>query len=115
MTADDDRVSIKIISGNSHGVDSVRDLAYTPVWLLDVTIQPGGKLSQPIPKGWNAFAYTLEGDQIIFGENTKVGQYYNVVFEKTGDGINVLVPDNAEGPARFGVFPSIQRTRRMDC
>ena len=65
-------------------------------------MQPGGKLSQPLPKGWNAFAYTLEGDQMIFGENTKVGAYYNVVFAQTGDGVEVLVPDNSESPARFG-------------
>lgn len=109
MNTDDDRVSIKIISGNSHGVDSVRDLAYTPVWMLDVTIQPGGKLSQPIPNGWNAFAYTLEGDQMIFGESTKVGQYHNVVFEQDGDGIDVLVPDNAEHPARFGMISTYSR------
>lgn len=102
VSTDDDRVEIKIISGNSHGVDSVKDLAYTPVWLLDVTMKPGGKLSQPIPKDWNAFVYTLEG-QMIFGENTKVGPYYNVVFEQEGDGINAVVPDNADGPARFGI------------
>lgn len=101
-TADDNRVTIKVISGISQGVESAQELAYTPVWILDVTMKPGGKLSQPLPKGWNAFAYTLEGDQMIFGENTKVGAYHNVVFAQTGDGIEVLVPDNAESPARFG-------------
>ena len=103
-TADDGRVSIKIISGNSHGVDSLKDLAYTPVWLLDVTIQPGGKLVQPLPKGWNAFAYVLKGDSVIFGEATRVEQYYNVVFEQKGDGVEVMVPDNAVGEARFGMY-----------
>lgn len=113
VNTDDDRVSIKIISGNSHGVDSVRDLAYTPVWMLDVTIQLGGKLSQPIPKGWNAFAYTLEGDQMIFGESTKVGQYHNVVFEQDGDGIDVLVPDNAEHPARFVIIAGEPQNQKI--
>lgn len=101
-TTDDARVTIKIISGNSHGVDSVKDLAYTPVWLLDVTMQPGGKLSQPLPKGWNTFVYVLKGSDIVFGEKTKVGQYYNVVFDQNGDGIDVLLPDNATEEARFG-------------
>jgi quercetin 2,3-dioxygenase len=31
VEADDGKVKIKVISGHSHGVDSVRDLAYTPV------------------------------------------------------------------------------------
>jgi redox-sensitive bicupin YhaK (pirin superfamily) len=99
---DDGRVSIKIISGNSHGVDSVKELAYTPVWILDVTMKPGGKLSQPLPKGWNAFAYTLSGSDIIFGEKTKVEAHHNVVFNQEGDKIDVILPDNVKEEARFG-------------
>jgi len=101
VDADDGRVTVKIISGNSHGVDSVRDLAYTPVWILDVTIRPGGKLEQPLPNGWNAFAYVLQGDAVIFGDHTKVAQHHNVVFDQKGDGVQALVPENAEGAARF--------------
>jgi len=104
VTIDEGRVEIKVISGESHGIDSPKDLAYTPVWIFDVTMQPGGKLHQPLPKDWNAFAYTLSGDQVIFGEKTKVGAYYSVVFGKEGDGIDVVVPDNAEKEARFVII-----------
>jgi redox-sensitive bicupin YhaK (pirin superfamily) len=103
VTVDDGRVVIKIISGNSHGVDSIKDLAYTPVWLLDVTMQPGGKLKQPIPEGWNAFAYVLEGDEVLFADRL-VERYYNVVFDQKGDLVEVVVPDSAKTPARFGEF-----------
>ena len=101
--ADDGRVNVKVISGQSHGVDSVRDLAYTPVWILDVTIQPGGKLTQSLPKNWNTFAYTLSGEA-VFGSNdsTKiVKEFHNVAFEQSGDFIEVSVPNNAESEARF--------------
>jgi redox-sensitive bicupin YhaK (pirin superfamily) len=101
---EDGKVEVKVISGNSLGVDSLKDLAYTPVWMLDVTMRPGSRLQQQLPKGWNAFAYVLEGENIIFGENAKVGQYYNVVFDQKGDGIDVVLPDNAEKKARFGRF-----------
>ncbi|KAF4241922.1 hypothetical protein CNMCM6805_003459 [Aspergillus fumigatiaffinis] len=100
---DDGRVTIKVISGQSHGVDSVRDLAYTPVWLLDVTIRPGGRISQPLPKGWNAFAYTLAGTA-IFGSNDAtrvVKEFHNVVFDQAGDYVEASVPDNAESESRF--------------
>ncbi|KAI1111258.1 RmlC-like cupin [Nemania sp. NC0429] len=60
-----DKVHVKVISGQSGGVDSVKDLAYTPVWILDVEIKPGGKLAQPVPAGWNAFSYQLEGSAIF--------------------------------------------------
>ncbi|KAG0130993.1 RmlC-like cupin domain-containing protein [Tuber indicum] len=102
VTTDNEKVFIKIISGTSHGVDSVRDLAYTPVWILDVTMKPGAKLEQPLPKGWNAFAYTLKG-KAAFGANgeKRVGEFYNVVFEQEGDGVLAATDDNAEEDAHF--------------
>ncbi len=51
---DDNKVHVKIISGKSHGVDSVKELAYTPVWIFDVEIKPGGKITQDLPAGWNS-------------------------------------------------------------
>lgn len=103
VKADDGRVTVKVISGQSHGVDSVRDLAYTPVWIFDITIKPGGRISQALPQGWNAFAYTLSGDT-IFGSNDStrvVKEFHNVVFEQTGDLVEASVPDNADSEARF--------------
>lgn len=102
-TVDDGRVSVKVISGQSHGVDSVRDLAYTPVWLLDVTIRPGGKISQPLPLDWNAFAYILSGTPIFgSGDSTRpVPQFHNVVFEQKGNFVEASVSENAEKEARF--------------
>ncbi|GAW24896.1 hypothetical protein ANO14919_144910 [Xylariales sp. No.14919] len=99
----DDKVHVKVISGQSGGVDSVKDLAYTPVWILDVEIKPGGKLAQPVPVGWNAFSYQLEGSAIFGSDDGKktVEQYHNCVFEAEGDVVNVEVPENATENARF--------------
>ncbi|KAI1400721.1 RmlC-like cupin domain-containing protein [Hypoxylon fuscum] len=100
---DDGKVHIKVISGQAGGVDSVQDLAYTPVWLLDVEIQPGGKLVQPLPKDFNAFAYTLKGTA-VFGTGASkqaVAQYHNCVFEPEGDVVIVEVPENATESAQF--------------
>jgi redox-sensitive bicupin YhaK (pirin superfamily) len=102
-TIDDGKVTIKVISGRSQGVDSVQELAYTPVWLLDVTIQPGGKVNQPLPARWNAFAYTLEGTTVWdTGVTTQqVPKYHNTVFEKKGDQVVASVPETAKESARF--------------
>ena len=102
-TADDGKVTVKVISGRSQGVDSVQELAYTPVWLLDVTIRPGGRIVQPLPAGWNSFAYTLEGTTIFDTGATKqeVPQYHNTVFEQTGDQVIAEVPANATKTSRF--------------
>lgn len=103
IEVDEGKVSIKIISGQSHGTDSVKELAYTPVWIFDITIKPGGKVTQTLPEGWNAFAYVLAGSA-AFGvgkDQTTVGQYHNVVFEQKGDSVSVEVSENATEDAQF--------------
>lgn len=111
IDVDEGKVHIKIISGQSHGVDSVQELAYTPVWILDVEIKPGGKMTQPLPVGWNAFAYTLSGET-VFGageDQTAVGQYHNVVFEQAGDNVSAEVAANAGENGHFSkcFYPSL--------
>lgn len=112
VEVDGGKVRVQVISGKSHGVDSVRDLAYTPVWVLDVTVRPGGKIVQELPRDWNAFAYTLSG-VVSFGDggavdgNTKtVTPYHNVVFENDGkaDVVTAEVEEGASEEARFILF-----------
>lgn len=104
VEADGGKVRIKVISGVSHGVESVKDLAYTPVWLLDVEVKPGGKVVQPLPEGWNAFAYLLEGT-VTFGEEggerKTVGEFHNVVFGDAGQAVYAAVDEKADKSARF--------------
>ncbi|KAF2498875.1 RmlC-like cupin [Lophium mytilinum] len=103
VNVQDGKVKVKVISGRSYGTDSVKELAYTPVWLLDFTVQPGGKVEQALPKGWNAFAYTLSGNTIFNSgnESRPVEQYHNVVFEQGGDSITASVEEGAETESRF--------------
>lgn len=107
---DDDKVHIKVISGQSHGVDSVKELAYTPVWIFDIEIKPGGNITQTLPVGWNAFAYTISGTT-TFGvgkDQTTVGQFHNVVFEQKGDSVNLKVAADAKENGRTCKFrPSL--------
>ncbi|KAM4059855.1 pirin domain-containing protein [Hirsutella rhossiliensis] len=103
VDVDAGRATVKVISGRSHGIDSVKDLAYTPVWILDVVLRPAATVSQPLPPGWNAFAYVLEGE-VWFGEGdarTKVEQYHNAVFEPDGDLIHVEADAQATKPSRL--------------
>lgn len=101
------KVEVKIISGESQGVESVKDLAYTPVWLLDITIAPGGRIAQPLPKGWNSFMYILSGSvhihQTTSAEDpgTKVPEFHNVVFNREGEGVDLSVPETSRESARM--------------
>ncbi|KAK3387531.1 RmlC-like cupin domain-containing protein [Podospora didyma] len=103
VDVDDGKVHVKVISGQSHGIDSVKDLAYTPVWILDIEIKPGGSIAQPLPEGWNAFGYVLEGSVLVGkpGNQTPVDQYHNVVFEPTGEAVFASVDAGAETSGRI--------------
>ena len=39
----------------------------TPTYYLDFELRPGASHSQPIPTGWNTFAYTLDGETTFEG------------------------------------------------
>jgi len=103
IDVDEGKVHIKIISGQSHGTDSVKELAYTPVWILDIEIKPGGKVVQTLPEGWNAFAYTLSGNTAfgVGNDKTTIGQYHNVVFEQKGDEVFAEVDEAAKENGHF--------------
>lgn len=113
-TSDDGKVTIKVISGKSHGVDSIKDLAYTPVWYLDVTMQPGAKLEQVLPEGWNAFAYVLNGT-VQFGapgSARTVEQFNNAVFEQKGDGIVAETDADATSDTQFVLVAGLPHTQQ---
>lgn len=96
-----DKIEVKVISGESYGVESIKDLAYTPVWFLDMKVQPGGTVQQPIPHGFNVFLYIIEGDISVGGK--RYSQHGSLFFTTKGDGIELSVPESAKGHARFVV------------
>ena len=115
IEVDDGKVSITIISGQSHGTDSVQELAFTPVWIFDITVKAGGKVIQGLPNGWNAFACTLNGTTIFGskGNQQTVKPYHNVVFEQKGDIVSVEVDSSAEEHGRFSELYLVASIRAM--
>lgn len=101
--SEDGKVEVKVISGRAYGVDSLQELAYTPVWLLDVRVQPGGTFNTPLPHKWNAFIYTLSNSINLSSGSTSrtIPQYHNAVLEQEGDAIVASVPDSADKESRF--------------
>lgn len=92
-----EKVEVKVISGESYGVKSVQDLAYTPVIFYDYRVQSGGGIVQPIPEDFNVFLYVLNGSMKVNGET--VERYNCVLFDKEGASINATV--EAADEARF--------------
>ncbi|PNP79762.1 hypothetical protein FNYG_06855 [Fusarium nygamai] len=101
---DNGKVLVRVISGKVGDVDSVKDLSYTPVWYLDVEIQPGGTLVQPLPKDWNAFSYVFEGSADFASDTgflTRVDQHGTVLYKPGGDVVSIQVPESQDTSARL--------------
>ena len=60
-TVQNDGVQIKVIAGESMGKKAVIQTR-TPIMYLHFTLQPNSKVTQTIPKNYNAFAYVIKGE-----------------------------------------------------
>ncbi|KLP09777.1 pirin [Fusarium fujikuroi] len=101
---DNGKVLVKVISGKVGDVDGVKDLLYTPVWYLDVEIQPGGTLVQPLPKDWNAFSFVFEGSADFASQNgplTKADQHGTVLYKPGGDAVSIQVCESQVSSTRL--------------
>jgi redox-sensitive bicupin YhaK (pirin superfamily) len=88
-----DGVTATVIAGEALGVKSPV-YTRTPTMYLDFKLAPGATLKQPVPEGWNGFAYVLEGEGVFGGVrgpahhtlvlSNKPGQDGLVVTSETG-------------------------------
>ncbi|KAL1871774.1 RNA pol II transcription cofactor [Paecilomyces lecythidis] len=108
---DEGRVTVKVIAGESHGLKAAEDLTCTPVWYYDISIKPGGRMRQIMPKDWNVFLYVLHGE-VSVSNKSSLGQFQVAVFERDGDYVEIYVPQSAATEAKvvlFGGMPLDQK------
>lgn len=93
-----DDLVVKIISGESYGVKSVQELAYTPVDYYQFNSQKKGtKFKQSVSKSMNAFIYVKEGS-IDIGDK-KYPKNSVIFFKPDGDLIEGTI--NSDEPTEF--------------
>src|SRR5437867_1746063 len=84
----DGNVAVRVVAGESLGARAVIETR-TPIFYLDFTLKPGGRVVQPVPRDFNAFVYVIEGP-VLFGSHTaRVERGNMVAFEKDGDEIRI--------------------------
>lgn len=71
-----ENVKVKVIAGESLGAKAVIETR-TPILYLHVTLQPGGKLEQPVPDDFSLFAYVFDGE----------GSGEMRIYDDDGDGV----------------------------
>jgi redox-sensitive bicupin YhaK (pirin superfamily) len=90
-----DKISVKLISGESYGVKLERDLAHVSVDYYHYKMAPGGEFIQPFSKNFNVFLYLIEGALEVNGSRIEEGSA--VFFNRDGDNVTAKVPENQEG------------------
>ncbi len=67
-------VTVRIIAGMFGGVRGpVRDVVTSPSY-LDISLSPGGELTQPVPRGHTCFAYVIGGG-VVFARQSDPYSY----------------------------------------
>jgi redox-sensitive bicupin YhaK (pirin superfamily) len=94
---EDGLVSVRVIAGESLGARAVIETV-TPIIYLHFTLQPGGRLSQPVSQGYNAFAYVVDGEGLFGAEVERAGDGQMVIFAADGDEVMIVNAADASAP-----------------
>jgi redox-sensitive bicupin YhaK (pirin superfamily) len=95
----DGKVTARVLAGESLGARAVIETR-TPIFYLDVTLKPGGEISQPVALDFNAFAYVIDGPALFSSDTTHVERGNMVAFHNDGDEVHVRAPLGSESSAR---------------
>src|SRR5437868_4233166 len=91
---EDGLVTARVIAGESLGARAVIETV-TPIIYLHFTIRPGGRVSQPVPQGYNAFAYVVDGEGAFGADAERGTDGQMVMFARDGDEVTVRNPAGA--------------------
>ena len=99
--SEDGRVMVKVIAGQSLGVNAVI-VTRTPIIYLHYTLQPGGQIAQSVPAAYNAFAYVVGGAGRFGADHEQATRGQMVMF--AGDGDEVIIENAADATAPLSVL-----------
>lgn len=89
ISLNENKIRIKIISGELNRVKGpVQDIITDPEY-LDVSINPYSEFIHPIPQGYNVFAYTIEGEGYFDDNKEELVKKETLVIYREGDLVKV--------------------------
>lgn len=100
-TDQDGKLKVKVISGKSYGVESLQDLAYSPVHYYHYFLKPGAKFIQDFPRNFNVFLYNMVGDGLKLSDGSTVDKFHNAFFNVDGDRISGENPSDSNNDIEF--------------
>jgi redox-sensitive bicupin YhaK (pirin superfamily) len=76
--ANDDGVSVRVLSGNIDGIEA-STINVVPVLYLEVAMEAGKRVALPVPAAYNGFVHVLEGS-ILAGPGARSGNSGDVLW-----------------------------------
>jgi hypothetical protein len=92
--SEDGLVNVNVIAGEALGARAVIE-TQTPIIYLHYTIRPGGRVAQPVPGEYNAFAYVIDGAGRFGADQETASDGQMVMFERDGDEVIIINPAGA--------------------
>jgi redox-sensitive bicupin YhaK (pirin superfamily) len=89
--SEDGLVSVKVIAGEALGARALIETR-TPIIYLHYTIKPGGSVEQPVPEGFNVFAYVIDGEGRFGADSRAARDGQMVLFDSDGETARVSNP-----------------------
>jgi hypothetical protein len=97
---EDELVSVRVIAGEALGARALIETV-TPIMYLHFTLRPGGRASQHVPQGYNAFAYVVDGEGLFGAEGEHAGDGQMVMFAADGDEVSIVNPADSGATLEF--------------
>jgi len=92
---EDQLVKVRVIAGESLGARALIETR-TPIIYLHLTLKPGGKICQPVPAAYNAFAYVIDGVGLFGEERERAGDGQMVMFAQDEDSVLIENPEDSD-------------------
>ena len=99
-TKESGNVTVKVIAGESLGAKAVID-TITPIMYLHFKLEPGARITQPVPEEYNAFAYVIKGKALFeqINNSNKIIERENlVIFDKDGKEVYIQAAKESKDP-----------------
>ena len=81
-------MTVHVIAGESLGARAVIDTV-TPIMYLDLTLKPGGRVVQSVPREYNAFVYVVDGEGQFGADVKRATDGQMVMFSPDGDEVTI--------------------------
>jgi quercetin 2,3-dioxygenase len=94
--------TVRVIAGHHAGVAGAMQRDATAPLYLDIHLEPGASVTQPLPEGHNAFIYVYRGSLVVGGESapTEVASQRMAILANDAGSDGVLIRAGSSGPSR---------------